>query len=87
MPHLVAAFAGLCAEAAERGAEVGFELMPFAVIQTLEDSLKLVEGAGVDNGSICLDTWHIVKLKIPFDQLRRIPLHYITRGRSERRYS
>jgi sugar phosphate isomerase/epimerase len=77
MPRLIEAFAGLCAEAAERGTKVGFELMPFAMIQTLEDSLKLVEGAGADNGGICLDTWHIVKLRIPFDQVRRIPLRYI----------
>jgi sugar phosphate isomerase/epimerase len=78
LQHLIEAFAGLCAEAAERGAKIGFELMPFAMIHTLEDSLKLVEGAGAANGGICLDTWHIVKLKIPFDQVRRIPLQYIT---------
>jgi sugar phosphate isomerase/epimerase len=57
---------------------VGFELMPFAMIRSLEDSLKLVEGAGAANGGICLDTWHIVKLKIPYEELRRIPSHYIT---------
>ena len=75
---LIEAFAGLCAEAAERGTKVGFELMPFAMIQTLEDSLKLVQEAGADNGGVCLDTWHIVKLKIPFDRVRRIPLQHIT---------
>lgn len=78
MPRLIDAFAGLCSEAAGRGTKVGFELMPFAMIQTLEESLKLVEGAGADNGGICLDAWHIVKLKIPFDRVRRIPLQYIT---------
>jgi sugar phosphate isomerase/epimerase len=78
MPHLIEAFAGLCAEAAERGTKVGFELMPFAMIRTLAESLSLVEGAGAVNGGICLDTWHIVKLKIPFDQLRRIPSQHIT---------
>ena len=78
MPRLIEAFAGLCADAAERGTKVGFELMPFAMIRTLEDSLKLVEGAGKVNGGICLDTWHIVKLNIPFDRLRAIPLQYIT---------
>jgi sugar phosphate isomerase/epimerase len=78
MPRLMEAFAALCAEAAERGTKVGFELMPFAMIRTLEDSLKLVEGAGKANGGICLDTWHIVKLNIPFDRLRAIPLQYIT---------
>lgn len=78
MPRLIEAFAGLCAAAAERGTKVGFELMPFAMIQTLEDSLKLVEGVGKPNGGICLDTWHIVKLNIRFDRLRAIPLQYIT---------
>jgi sugar phosphate isomerase/epimerase len=78
MPRLIESFASLCAEAAERGTKIGFELMPFAMIDSLEDSLKLVEGAGAANGGICLDTWHIVKLKIPFDQVRRVPLQYIT---------
>ena len=77
MPRLIEAFAQLCAEAAGRGTKVGFELMPFAMIRTLEDSLKLVEGAGASNGGICFDTWHIVKLKIPYDDLRRIPSQYI----------
>ena len=73
MPRLIEAFSALCAEAAERGTKVGFELMPFAMIRTLEESLELVEGAGATNGGICLDTWHIVKLKIPYSDLRRIP--------------
>jgi hypothetical protein len=46
MPHLIESFARLCAEGAERATKIGFELMPFAMIDTLEDSLKLVEGAG-----------------------------------------
>ena len=78
LPRLIDAFGKLCLEAAERGTKVGFELMPFAMIQSLETSLQLVQGAGASNGGICLDTWHIVKLKIPFDELRRIPSQYIT---------
>jgi sugar phosphate isomerase/epimerase len=77
MPRLIETFAELCGEARERGTKVGFELMPFAMIRTLEDSLQLVEGAGASNGGICFDTWHIVKLKIPYAELRRIPAQYI----------
>jgi sugar phosphate isomerase/epimerase len=62
----------------ERGTKVGFELMPFAMIKTLEASLQLVEGAGASNGGMCLDTWHVVKLKIPYRELRLIPSQYIT---------
>lgn len=78
MPRLIESFAELCAEGAEHGTKVGFELMPFAMIDTLEDSLKMIEGAGASNGGICLDTWHIVKLKIPYDNVRRIPSQYVT---------
>jgi sugar phosphate isomerase/epimerase len=78
MSRVIESFAGLCAEGAERGTKIGFELMPFAMIDTLEDSLKLVENAGAPNGGICLDTWHIVKLAIPFDRVRQIPSQYIT---------
>jgi sugar phosphate isomerase/epimerase len=78
MTCLIEAFGKLCAEARERGTKVGFELMPFAMIRTLEAALQLVEGAGASNGGICLDAWHIVKLKIVYDELRRIPAHYIT---------
>jgi sugar phosphate isomerase/epimerase len=77
MPRLIDSFAELCAEAAERGTKVGFELMPFAMIRTLDDSLKLVKDSGASNGGICFDTWHIMKLKIPYDELRRIPSRYI----------
>ena len=76
MPRLIEAFAALCKEGTEYGTKIGFELMPFAMIQTLEDSLKMVEGAA--NGGIALDLWHIVKLKIPYDKVTRIPLSRIT---------
>ncbi|HUK47619.1 MAG TPA: sugar phosphate isomerase/epimerase [Terriglobales bacterium] len=78
MDRLTETFGELCADAAECGTKVGFELMPFCMIPTLEDSLKLVQGAGASNGGICLDAWHLVKMKVPYDDLRRIPSQYIT---------
>ena len=77
MPRLIEAFAGLCAEGAKHGTRIGFELMPFAMIQTLKECLELVEGAGAKNGGICLDLWHIVKLKIPYEDVARIPQKYV----------
>ena len=38
MPHLIEAFAALCADAAEHGTRIGFELMPFAMIDTLKET-------------------------------------------------
>jgi sugar phosphate isomerase/epimerase len=78
MPKLIAAFDALCAEGAEHGTRVGFELMPFAMIDNLKDCLALVQGAGQENGGICLDLWHFFKLGIPCSEVARIPLKYIT---------
>jgi sugar phosphate isomerase/epimerase len=77
MPRLIESFAALCAEAAEHGTKIGFELMPFAMIDSLQDALTMIEGAGAKNGGISLDLWHIVKLKIPYEEVARVPLKYI----------
>jgi len=77
MPRLIESFASLCAEAAEHGTKIGFELMPFATIDSLEDSLTMVECAGANNGGISFDLWHIVKLKIPYEEIVRVPLKYV----------
>jgi len=78
MPRLIEAFAALCAEGAEHGTKIGFELMPFAMIDTLKDSIKMVEDAGAKNGGIVFDLWHIVKLGIPYEEVGRVPLQFVT---------
>jgi sugar phosphate isomerase/epimerase len=75
--RLIESFAALCREAAERGTNILFELMPFANVHTLDDAIALVEGASADNGGIILDLWHVVKLGIPFQDLRRIQPRYL----------
>ena len=77
MPRLIEAFAELCAEAAKYGATIGFELMPFAMIDTLKDALAMVEGAGAKNGGIILDTWHVAKRGIPYEEVARMPKQYL----------
>jgi sugar phosphate isomerase/epimerase len=77
MPRLIESFAALCAEAADCGTRVVFELMPFAMIDSLPDALALVQGAGARNGGIALDLWHIVKLGIPYVAVARVPLQYL----------
>jgi len=77
MPRLIDAFAELCADAAKHGTRIGFELMPFSMIDTLADSLAMVEGAGAENGGIVFDLWHLVKLKIPYEEVSRVPAQYL----------
>ena len=77
MPRLIEAFAALCADGAEHGTKISFELMPFSMLDTLKDSLTMVEGAGAKNGGISFDLWHIVKLGIPYEEVARVPPQYI----------
>jgi sugar phosphate isomerase/epimerase len=77
MPSLIESFASLCAEAAQHGTRVVFELMPFAMIDSLQDSLAMVSGAGAKNGGIAFDLWHIVKLRIPYEDVARVPTQYL----------
>jgi sugar phosphate isomerase/epimerase len=72
MPQLIDAFAGLCREAAAHGTRIVFELMPFSVIDTLEDAVALVQGADQPNGGLCIDLWHVVKLGIPYERVAAI---------------
>jgi sugar phosphate isomerase/epimerase len=77
MPRLIEAFATVCRDAAEHGTKVGFEMMPFCIIDSLESARALVEGAGARNGGIFFDLWHIVKIGIPYDEVARFPAQYI----------
>ncbi len=77
MGRLIESFAALCADAANRGVRVGFELMPFAMIDSLSDAVKMVEASGATNGGIVLDLWHLVKLGIPYESLLSVSPSYI----------
>jgi sugar phosphate isomerase/epimerase len=77
LPHLIDAFGVLCEEAAQHGTRIGFELMPFAMIRTLEESVAMVKGAGAPNGGIVFDLWHVVKLGIPYEEVSRVPMEYV----------
>ena len=57
------------ARRADHGTRIVFELMPFSVIDNLEDALALVQGADQPNGGICIDLWHVVKLGIPYERV------------------
>jgi sugar phosphate isomerase/epimerase len=79
LPQLTERYAELCADAAERhGARVVYEFMPFdANVRDLDTALALVEGAGAPNGGLAIDTWHMAKLGIEPDDLRRIPERHL----------
>ncbi len=80
LTQLTERFAELCADAANHtDAKVVYEFMPFDVnVHTLDAALQVVAGAGAANGGLAIDTWHMSKLGIAPDDLRRIPLEYLT---------
>ena len=77
--RLTEGFAELCADAARNhDAEIVYEFMPFDVnVKTLDVALELVQNAGAPNGGLAIDTWHMAKLGITPDDLRRIPLEHL----------
>jgi sugar phosphate isomerase/epimerase len=77
MPRLIESFAALCAEGAEHGTRILFELMPFAMIATLQAALEMVEGANAENGGIVFDLWHLAKLGISNDEVASVATRYI----------
>jgi len=72
-------FAELCADAAEHhAATIAYEIMPFDPnVRTLDDVITVAAGAGAPNGGIAIDTWHMGKLGIAPEDLRRIPLEHL----------
>jgi sugar phosphate isomerase/epimerase len=77
LPRLIESFAGLCKEAVSHGTRILFELMPFAMLDTLGSALEMIAGTGARNGGIILDLWHAAKLRIPPEEVARIPPQYL----------
>ncbi|HEU0057287.1 MAG TPA: sugar phosphate isomerase/epimerase [Gaiella sp.] len=79
LAQLTERFGELCADAANHtDAKIVYELMPPDVnVHTIDAVLEVVVGAGAPNGGIAIDTWHMSKLGIAPDELRRIPVEYL----------
>jgi sugar phosphate isomerase/epimerase len=77
--RLTEAYAELCQDAARHTrARIVYEFMPPDVnVNTLDSALELVKGAAQPNGGLAIDTWHMGKLGIAPDELRRIPLEHL----------
>ena len=80
LDKLTERYAELCSHAAElTDAVIAYEFMPFDVnVDNLDAALAVVQGAGAKNGGLVIDTWHMAKLGIAPDDLKRIPLEYLT---------
>jgi sugar phosphate isomerase/epimerase len=79
LDRLIEEYAALCDDAARyTNARISYEIIPFDPIFTsLEQGIRLVTEAGRANGGLAIDTWHMGKLRIPPEDLRRIPGEYL----------
>ena len=78
--QLTERFGELCAHAAHyTDAKVVYEFMPFDVnVNSVDTALQVVAGAGAANGGVAIDTWHMSKLGIAPEELRRIPIEVLS---------
>ena len=78
LPRIVEGFAELCADAARyTDAKIVYEFMPYDVqVNDIDTALEVVEGADAPNGALAFDTWHLGKLRLEPDDLRRIPSRF-----------
>ena len=85
MPRLNERYAELCADAAQHSsAKVVYEFMPFDVnVNSVDLALEVMDG--IDNTGVVIDTWHMGKLGITPDDLRKIPVEQPRLGRALRR--
>jgi sugar phosphate isomerase/epimerase len=79
LSQIVEAYGELCADAAQHtDAKVVYEFMPYdAVVNDVDKALAVVEGANAPNGGLAADTWHLGKLRMEPDDLRRIPKKWL----------
>jgi sugar phosphate isomerase/epimerase len=80
LSRLIEAYGELCADAAKHtDAKIVYEFMPYdAVVNTLDIALAVVEGANAPNGGLAFDTWHLGKLDLEPDDLRRVPPRWVS---------
>jgi sugar phosphate isomerase/epimerase len=71
--HWAAEFALLAGQAADAGARLGIEFLPWSNIPTASDALRLVEDAGHPAGGIVVDVWHVERAGTPAAELAELP--------------
>jgi sugar phosphate isomerase/epimerase len=73
--HWAAEFALLATQAADAGARLGIEFLPWSNIPNARESLRLVEDAGHPAGGIVVDVWHVERAGTPAAELAELPAH------------
>lgn len=76
VPLMRDSFAILCDKAAEYNVNVAIEFLPFSSVNTIDKALAVSEGVR-PNGGLMVDSWHIARGGMGFDEISKIPLELI----------
>ena len=90
LAQMTPAFADLCRQAAERGTNILFEMLPAQIsrLPSLDQVLALTRGSGAANGGTMLDNLHLQRIGIhPEEIVRKLTARDLDRSRDQRRHS
>ena len=76
VPRMREAFALLCDRAQPFGVNVVIEFLPFSSVNTIDLAIAVAEGVR-PNGGLLVDTWHVARGGMSFDEIAKIPLELI----------
>lgn len=73
LPELAEHLRAVCDAAAEFGAQVQLEFLPFTVVRNVEIAWDLVRAADRPNAGLVFDTWHFFRGDPDYAALRAVP--------------
>lgn len=69
-------FAILCDRAQPFGVNVVIEFLPFSSVNTIDRAIAVTEGVR-PNGGLLVDTWHVARGGMQFDEIAKLPLELV----------
>ena len=75
--RMAESLAELNADVVKRGFLVGIEILPFTNLATVKESRAVVEAAGIKEGGLLLDIWHMERNNIPHSDIAALPSEMI----------
>ncbi|NWB97006.1 sugar phosphate isomerase/epimerase [Pseudomonas gingeri] len=76
VPRMRENFALLCDRAQPFGVNVVIEFLPFSSVCTIDRAIAVTENVR-PNGGLLVDTWHVARGGMSFDEIAKIPLELI----------
>lgn len=76
VPLMRDSFAILCDKAQPFGVNVVIEFLPFSSVNTIDRAIAVTEGVR-PNGGLLVDTWHVARGGMSFDEIAKLPLELV----------